>query len=263
MATAAPLVLGLIGTTVRVGTVAVAISLLWTGLRRAGIARQARTTGIVISGALVAWFATMEAVTWSGFFATRVELALPLCWGIAFLWIVPLLRSQTIGAVLDAIPPWWLIALQAYRFLGGLNWFAQLAAGRLPADFAVAAGITDALVGLLAVIVAIWVYRGARGWRTAAIAWNVLGLFDFAAGMDRAVMGVLSGEGFVGLFLPYALPYPVVMIPAFMAPISTDFHILSLRQLARALKRDLQSRPAPARWGEPALASRSTAVTVS
>jgi hypothetical protein len=43
------------------------------------------------------------------------------------------------------------------------------------------------------------------------------------------------------LFFPYTVPYPAVMIPAFLAPLSLDFHSLSIWQLWRAVPRD--SRP--------------------
>jgi hypothetical protein len=230
--------LGLFGLAVRVGAVVLVIAWLWIGLWRAGLARGARRTGIATTCCLLAWCAGAWLLALSGFFASHVALALPLCWGVCLIWMIPLLRSRSIGAALDNIPPWWLVALQSYRFLAGVIWFGQLAAGRLPAEYAVRAGVTDGLVGLLAVVVAIWVYRGAPGWRVAAIAWNVFGLFDFAVGLDEAAMGLLSGAGFVGTFVPYALAYPVVMIPAFMAPLSTDLHVLSLRQLARSIKRE-------------------------
>ena len=58
------------------------------------------------------------------------------------------------------------------------------------------------------------------------IAWNVYGIFDFALGF------VLAS------FIPYNIAYPGVMIPAFLAPMSLDMHGLSLRQLARALRRE-------------------------
>lgn len=234
-----------VGFFVRYGVIALAILGLWVGLRRAGLTPQARLTGIVTTTVLLAWYVTMDQLGRAGFFPPRMAAMLPLCWGIALLWLIPLLRSQILGAALDAIPLWWLIGLQAYRFLGGLNWFALLAAGRLPAEFAMRAGINDCAVGVLAVITALYVHWGGRGWRVAAIAWNILGLFDFASGIESSIMGRVSGAGFTGLFLAYTLPYPPVMIAAFMAPLSVDFHVLSLRQLARAIKRERRpGRPA-------------------
>lgn len=116
--------------------------------------------------------------------------------------------SASIGAALDAIPPWWLIGLQCYRAGGGLVWLAGWGSGRLPAGFALPAGIGDCLVGLFAVMLATWIYLGARGWRVAGIAWNVFGLLDFLNGF------VLAS------FVPYNFAYPGVMIPGgFARPI--------------------------------------------
>jgi hypothetical protein len=39
------------------------------------------------------------------------------------------LRSKFIGAVLDRMPNWWLIAIQAYRVLGDLSSLFALPAG--------------------------------------------------------------------------------------------------------------------------------------
>jgi hypothetical protein len=114
--------------------------------------------------------------------------------------------------------------------LAGLNWFVAWATGHLPNGFGLWAASGDFLVGVLAPVAMVYVYAGFRGWRTVGIAWNVLGILDFATGFIFATI------------TPYTLPYPTVMIPAFMAPMSLDFHVLSLRQLVRAARRE--SRPA-------------------
>jgi hypothetical protein len=68
-------------------------------------------------------------------------------------------------------------------------------------------GAGDALVGILAVVTALWLYSGARGGRIMATAWNVLGLINFAIGCA------------IASFLPYNIAYPAVMIPSFLAPL--------------------------------------------
>jgi hypothetical protein len=215
---------------IRNGVPILAIMGLWVALRRAGLTPKARMTGIITTGLLLVWWVTIDQLARSGFYASYWSVMRPLCWAIAIAWLIPLTRSESIGVALEAIPPWWLIGLQFYRAGGGLTWFAALAAGRLPAGFALPAGIGDSLVGIFAVAVAVWVYSGARGGRAAGIAWNVFGLLDFAGGF------VLAS------FLPYNFAYPGVMIPAFLAPLSLDLHALSLRQLMRAIKR--AKRPA-------------------
>jgi hypothetical protein len=153
----------------------------------------------------------------------------PVGWMIAILWLIPLMRSATIGAALDALPLWLLPIAQVYRASGGLAWFGLVAAGRLPATFGLVAGIGDTLIGILAVVTGVYLYSGARGGREVAITWNVLGLLDFVIGNT------------IQTLVPISLPYSGVMISAFLAPLSVDLHALSLRQLIRAGKR--QRRP--------------------
>jgi hypothetical protein len=225
-------VLGFIGYFVRFGFVALAILGLWVGLRRAGLLPKARMTGIVATVLLLVWFVTSDQLGRAGFYAAHWGVMRPVGWAIAIVWLIPLLRLASIGAALDTIPPWCLIGLQFYRALGGLQWFAQWSAGHVPTALALWAGTGDVLTGVLAVIVAIYVYvySGAGGGRALGVAWNVFGILDFASGFV------------IASFVPYTLPYPAVMIPAFSAPLSLDFHALSLRQLMRAIRRE--SRPA-------------------
>lgn len=214
-----------IGPLTRNGIPVLVILVLWLGLRRAGLISKARLLGIAATGVLLVWWVTIDQLARSGFYASHWNVMRPLCWAIAVAWLIPLMRSERLGAVLDASPPWWLIAVQCYRFGGGLTWLAAWAAGRLPTAFALTVGISDCLVGVFAVAVAAWIYSGARGGRVAGIAWNVFGLLDF-------------GSGFVlASFLPYNFAYPGVMIPAFLAPLSMDLHALSLWQLARKISR--------------------------
>jgi len=211
---------------VRYGLPILAMLGLWVGLRRAGLTRKARMTGIVATGLLLVWWLTMDALGRAGFFAPNWSFMRPLCWAIAIAWLVLLTRSESIGAALDAVPPWWLPGVQFYRAGGGFTWLAIWSAGRLPTAFALTAGIGDCLTGIFAVVTAIAVYSGARSSRVAGIAWNLFGILDFATGF------VLAS------FFPYTLPYPAVMIPAFAAPLSLVLHGLSLRQLLRGTRRE-------------------------
>jgi hypothetical protein len=90
-----------------------------------------------------------------------------------------LLLSKRVGQVLDAMPASWLVALQLCRVFGSWALIAGLR-GALPGVFGVRAGIGDTLTGLFAVPAAIAVAAGTAQGRRAAIAWNILGLADFA-----------------------------------------------------------------------------------
>jgi hypothetical protein len=224
-------ILASIGFFVRFGFVAMAILGLWVGLRRAGLLPKARMTGIVATVLLLTWFITTDQLGRAGFYAPHWDVMRPVGWAVAVVWLIPLVRSQSIGAALDTIPPWCLIGLQCYRALGGLQWYAQWSAGRVPTAFALWVGTGDVLTGVLAVVVAIYIYAysGGRGGRAMGIAWNVFGILDFVSSF------------ILGSFVPYRVAYPAVMVPAFSAPLSLDFHALSLRQLGRAIRRETRS----------------------
>jgi hypothetical protein len=74
------------------------------------------------------------------------------------------------------------------------------------------------LVGVLALPVAAIV----SGTRNTGVAWNVLGILDLA---DAVILGTLVVQG--------QPPFPIVMIPSFVVPLSLLLHALSLRQLYR------------------------------
>src|SRR5258707_15737802 len=223
MAAVAQFYVTYIGPVSRVGMALFAILVLGVALWRAGFASKARVLGFVSTALLLVWWVATDQLGRSGFYPPNWSVMRPVGWIIAIAGLIPLLRSQTMGAALDTIPAWWLVAVQLYRFGGGVVWLVQWSAGRLPDAFGLTAGIGDCLVGVIAVIAAIWLYSGVRGGSVVAVAWNVLGILDFATGF------VLAS------FFPYTVPYPAVMIPAFSAPLSLIFHGLSLRQLSRAI----------------------------
>jgi hypothetical protein len=153
-----------------------------------------------------------------------------------------LLRSKVVGAFLDATPAHWLIALQVYRIFGGIfivNWVH----GAAPGIFAWPAGIGDTLTGMMALPVALLLASGTERGRSAAMAWNIFGLLDFAVAI---AMGTLSSPGPFQLFgfdipLSQVGTYPTVMIPAFAVPSSILLHALSIRQLRRIARRQESS----------------------
>src|SRR5262249_3481016 len=222
-----------------------AVVALWIGFWRAGLNGKARVTGLIMTGVLLAWYLVTDQLARSGFYNAHWDVMRPLCWAIAAVWLVPLMRSKSVGLALDAIPTWWLVILQVYRAAGGFVWLATWSLGRLPAGFALPTGIGDSLVGIIAVIAAVHASSDARRGRILGIAWNVYGIFDFALGF------VLAS------FIPYNISYPGVMIPAFLAPMSLDVHGLSLRQLARALKRDNQANRSPGVSATPTLTAEA------
>lgn len=192
----------------------------WLGLTRAGfVAHRRLAAWSAIAVPLLVWLLVVWSLAPVGAFQSRLgpapAIVLPLLIGLPIL-----LGSRTIGPILDATPPAWLIGAQVFRILGSA-FLAGWLAGNLPGVFALPAGTGDTLVGVLALPVALLLESGARGARVLAIAWNVLGILDL---IDAVALAALSH---------LALAYPLVLIPAFAVPFALLLHVVSLRQLRR------------------------------
>lgn len=212
---------------------------LWLGLERADLTPdQRRTIWLAVMTPDTLWFAVAWSAAINGVFMTGatplpllpLAILLPVVIGLPLL-----LLSRRVGQVLDAMPASWLIALQVYRIFG--SWFlAAWLRGVAPSIPALPAGVGDILTGLFAVPAAIAVAAGTIQGRRAAIAWNLLGLTDFAIAIT---LGMITTPGRFQLFVPgvssfNAGVYPDVLTPAFVVPSSILLHALSLRQLRRS-----------------------------
>jgi len=220
---------------------------LWVGLSRAGFSGdQQLRIWLAVAVTLTIWLVLVWWIALASGFRARpgVPTLPPAIFLPIILGLIVLLPSKRIGAVLDAIPPSWLVGLQAYRVLGGIFLVGWLQ-GTIPGEFALPAGSGDVLVGLLALPVAYLLHKEARGAFALAVAWNVLGVLDLASAVS---MGTLTQPGPLQLIVP-AVPnlllgtYPTVLIPAFAVPSSILLHSLSLRQLRRRLRSGASQAP--------------------
>jgi hypothetical protein len=211
----------------------------WLGLKRTTLDGRARTiTWLAVVVPLLAWFGAVWQFARAGGFETRLTVGgttlvpIPLAIFLPLLiWLPPLIRSERIAAVLDAVSPAWLVGFQVYRVLGYV-FLVRWAAGELPGVFALPAGVGDTLVGALAVPVALYVQSGGPGGRPAAYAWNLLGILDL---LVAVAIGALTTSGRLSVDVPNTAPttFPLVMIPAFAVPLSLVLHGVSVWQLMR------------------------------
>jgi hypothetical protein len=231
-------------TALRLIVIATILFGLWRALGRTTLDRGTRlATWWTIALVLLIWQAVAWSLALAGVFRVGVGVpTLPLAFLLPVLVGLPiLLRSRTLGVVLDATPPSWLIGLQVYRVFGSV-FLVTWAAGGLPTVFALPAGIGDTLVGLLALPVAVYVQSGMPGWRRFGIGWNLLGLLDLITALT---LGSLTAPGPFQRIIPDHVStisaYPLVLIPAFAVPLSILLHAVSLRQLRR-LGRPVETR---------------------
>jgi hypothetical protein len=211
---------------------------LWLGLERSNLTLdQRRTLWLAVMIPDTLWLAVVWSAAVNGVFMTGAG-SLPLLPAAILLPVIVgvplLLSSKRVGQVLDVTPASWLVALQFYRVFG--SWFvAGWLRGEAPIIPALPAGLGDILTGVFAVPAAIAVATGTVQGRRAAVAWNLLGLTDFAVAIT---LGMLTTPGRFQLIVPSvsgfnAGIYPDVLTPAFVVPGSIVLHALSLRQLLR------------------------------
>lgn len=233
---------GIPSTIVRLAIHAAILGGIWLGLARTGFEyRQRLAIWLALVLPFTAWLIAIWILAVGGAFLPRPGVpSVPLAIFVpVIVGLVVLLRSKRVAALLDATPPAWLVALQVYRVFGGI-FLVGWARGSLSSVFALPSGIGDMLVGLLALPVAYYLHTGARYGRRLALAWNILGLVDFAIAITT---GILSAPGPLQL-LPPDRPntqfgtFPTVMIPTFVVPSSILFHALSIWQLRRMGRRE-------------------------
>lgn len=215
----------------------------WLGLARTDLSpSQRRAAWLTLMVPYTLWFALVWSAAINGVFRAGLPSQVPLLPLAIFLPVVIgaplLLRSTRVGRVLDAVPASWLVALQVYRVFGSFALAAWLR-GAMAGAFALPAGLGDVLTGLLAVPAAVAVATGTVQGHKTAIAWNILGLVDFAVAIT---MGMITSPGPFQLIVSSAPSigagvYPDVLTPALVVPSSILLHALSLRQLLRRSKR--------------------------
>lgn len=217
--------------------------LLFSGARRAGLSPEGRRAVRLGTGAfLAAWFlavlllapAPASVLRQDPFTVTPLIplfATLPVVAAALAIW-----RSSSFRRALDAASVPAMIGVQVYRTVG-VAFLVLLALGEVPAHFALPAGWGDIAVGLAAPWVALALARGSHGARTAAVAWNVIGLLDLvvAVGMGTGLLAALVVPE-LGSRVPAAAAmgvFPMFLVPAFTVPISVMLHVVALRGLLR------------------------------
>lgn len=208
-------------------------SLVVAGWPEADRARTFRASSVLLLG----WFAASIVLSALGVYhvdSTEIPtiqygILLPIAAGALLIW-----RSETAKRVIAAVPQPWLVGVQLYRALGVI-FLILYTSGKLPALFALPAGIGDMAIGLLAPIVGVAYARAPRQAESLVAGWNVFGILDLM---------IAIGTGFAtapSLIQPIeVLPtsdlmtvLPMVLIPVYLVPLSIVLHLASLAKLRR------------------------------
>src|SRR5262249_23428380 len=141
-------------------------------------------------------------------------------------------RIPLVSRILAQPDALWRLTVPQYFRVVGVTFLIVMALGKLPAVFALPAGLGDIAIGFEAIYIARSLQRGVVGSR--AVWFNILGLLDLAV---ATVIGVTAAPGVAHVLSlspsteEIAL-LPVVLIPTTVVPLAVALHVLSLRKLA-------------------------------
>jgi hypothetical protein len=208
-----------------------------------GVARSARRAGRDTSGSrrlgitvvfgLAVWLLATALLASSGVLAVWTSRPprwplLPLTALVATLALTRTTLAKTLAA---STPRAWPIAAQTFRVAVELALFALYEAGRAPLQITFEGRNLDVLVGLSAPVVA-WLVARQKLTPAVVAIWNLLGLVTLANTVGTVAT---STPGPLHLDWPGApftaiAAWPVVWLPALLAPLAVFLHVVSIRQ---------------------------------
>src|ERR1700758_1427147 len=172
-----------------IGTTATICLTLFRGALAAGLNRRAGTTVAAGAGVVWAtWVLVSVALADAGvyrFAPSKAQPWLPVAMTASIAAALLGTRIPVVSRILarpDAL--WRLTVPQIFR-VEGVTFLIVMALGKLPAMFALPAGLGDIAIGFEAVIVARGIQRGVVGRR--AVWFNILGLLDLVVALGIGV----------------------------------------------------------------------------
>jgi hypothetical protein len=218
------------------GTAAGVVALVTLGLdraaRRANLAHP-RTLAASVAAGLSVWLGATAALAQSGVLGdwTTRPPRWPLLPLTALGMFVLLAWTRTFRRLLVEVPTWQPVALQAFRIGVELAFWRLHREGLAPAQITFEGRNFDGLVGLTAPVVAAGIAVGWFGPRVV-IAWNLIGLAMLANAIGTVATSAPGpihldwpGEPFTAI-----ATWPVLWVPAFLAPAAIVLHVVSIRQ---------------------------------
>jgi hypothetical protein len=215
-----------------IGGTLVALSLNQAFSRLAITPRKKQIWQATVFLSLIAWFVARLTLGQNRIIAPAKLIVLS-----SFVFYSGVMMAMKFSAIFReaalSIPQEKLIGIHSVR-VGGFVFLTFLDMGLLPAEFAVPAGYGDIFVGLTAPLVVYALIAQKPHARKLAIAWNLLGLVDFAVALATGMIFIgpyvrqLARSGHSIAYLDY-----VLMIPGFAVPMLVLMHINSLFDLLK------------------------------
>jgi len=196
------------------------------------LARADRAVGVRVAAGLLAWTAVSTGLALSGVYESGRVFAgslMPAAFLVGLLGMLAATRTPALARVLDSpgmVPR--LAYPQMFR-VAGVVFLIGLALGRVPAAFALPAGLGDIAVGLSA-------YFVARRGRTALRRFSYAGIADLVVALTIGALTVPGTIRLAGLgpANTAVTELPLVLIPTAAVPLALVLHFAVLRRTRTA-----------------------------
>ena len=193
--------------------------------------------GVILTIVLSAWIVLIVSLARNNVFRIDETTSFPppILGGV----VIPILVGyaafrywRAFRQIVSRIPQVGLIGIQAFRITGGMIFILYLN-GRLPAEFAIPAGIGDLIIGITAIPIAYFCWVQKPWAHKAATVWNYAGIVDFMIAVPLGILTSPSPIQLLALDAPNVLTtaYPLVLFPAFSVPAGIILHLYSLALL--------------------------------
>lgn len=202
---------------------------LYAGARENHAERRSALRLAVLAGVVLALSAAASiALGVSGAYDATVPPWMPVALTVDLAVLLALSQLPAVRRALAAPDAVRLLARPHTVRVVGIAFLLLMAAGRLPALFAVPAGVGDIAMGVAAPVVVRRLEAGNG--RRSALIFNLMGIVDLTVGL---VLGGLTGYGVLHVHPESRAisELPLVLIPTVGVPLFLALHILSLRRL--------------------------------
>lgn len=181
---------------------------------------------------LVVWLVAALAVSRSGILFDPPKVILPIIiWAPVAVFLAGFFGFPRMRSWIWSIDLRWPIGFHILRAPIGTAFLLMEAAGRLPPEFAIKAGIGDIVIGLAAFL-AIWCVPLLTAVRVRALLiWNILGLADIL--MVFVVAQRILFFGGDAQALVELTRFPTLAVPLFIVPVVIITHVVVFAHLWR------------------------------
>ena len=188
--------------------------------------------GKLIAGMISVWFVFALSASALHLFVNpwqQIGVSVALAAGVPILaFFVWLVVSEQFRKYALSVNPRVLALMQTWRILG-LVFVVLEAQHLLPARFAIPAGYGDIFIGATAWFAA--TRLGKPGNRLPFILWQTLGIADLVSAVALGVTAQFFHGSGPTMYLMTVLP--LSLIPTFLVPLFTMFHVISIAQATK------------------------------